>query len=262
MWPPVTRVPDECELLALLEPAGQERAAADRRAGVRVVDPVEPHLRQVVSREDMLRQDDRVQLAPASERPAELDAERLRAEHPRASDVAVEHTLVERGLGEGAVLLVGELEVGGRDRAAVAPASLRPDAVGDRERLLRDGEPADEVRPLHEVRPGLEGALENLAQKGIDVEDRTGERIEARFDRLRRTRDVERAAARRRLLGRAAGRRHGGDRTDHDGCKSELGASHQRFPSSRATASRIPFDTDDTTGRLTAQLLARPARAR
>ena len=80
--PPVPRVPDEREPLSSLPALDEERAAADPTAGLRVVDPVAPDLRDVESRERVARQHHVVQLAsPVRIRLSKRDLERLRVEH-------------------------------------------------------------------------------------------------------------------------------------------------------------------------------------
>src|SRR5215211_3942134 len=47
--PPVVWVPDEGQLTAALEPAGEEGAVTDQPAGLRILDAVTPYLRDVLA---------------------------------------------------------------------------------------------------------------------------------------------------------------------------------------------------------------------
>ncbi len=212
---PVARVPDERELLATLESPDEEGAAPDRCTGLRVVDPVDPHLRQVLSNEGVAREHDRIQVLPVGKRVAQLDLERLRAEDARSPDLAVELSHVEcRGL-EGDVLLVGEAEVGCRDRDSVRPARVRPDVIRERERLPVDRNARDEVRPRDEIGTDLERPLENLGQSRVVVTEVASEGIEAGH---LRTGGDNGPAAFRRLHARSARSRDGEERDDDRRC--------------------------------------------
>ena len=199
--PPVAGVPDQDEPPAGLEPADEEGAVADRPAGLRIVDPVTPDRRDVLAGQRVARQDEVEEAPPVGERLPQLDHERLRTELAEAADLRVELAgALLRGRLPGGERAVGELEVGRADLHAVVPARLRPDVVGERERLFADRHPRDEVRPEDEIRTDLEGALEHLREHRIEMRDvARAERVQA-GERRARGHDGS-AALRRRSAG-------------------------------------------------------------
>jgi hypothetical protein len=143
--PPVVWVPDEGQLTAAVEPADEEGAVADRPAGVRIVDSVAPHLRDVLAGERVVGQDRVEELPPATDRLPKHDPKRLRVECLEAPDLPVE--LSGAGIAVSGVRPVGEAKVCGADGHAVVPPCLRADVIGERERIPADRCPRDEVRP-------------------------------------------------------------------------------------------------------------------
>ena len=223
--PPVAGVAAEDELPAALEPLDEERAASDGSTRPRIVDPVAPDLREVRTAERVRRQDVPEESPPGREPRPQNHSHGLAINGTGTADGGVEFTQL-RGTVT-AYRPQREDEVLRRDRDSVAPARLRTDVVGQREwSPPREVDPRDEAFLEREVGTDLERRLQNLldpvraAQAAVREQD-----VETGGLGADHAKD-ERAAALRRLRGRAARSR---DREERDGDRRGEGysASHQ-----------------------------------